>query len=107
MLQSNQSSLKYATRFKKVYYPPNPDDMIKYEQNLPFEYTAAADGETVIILTQLIGALRILQIEKEIKPMAATDFSFNNNTGQISLLNGQEMAKDETLYGIYVKLITS
>jgi len=106
-IDSNLNKNKYATRFKKVYDPPNPDDMIKYEQTIPWTYTAIADGETVIIIPELIGAERIVQIEKETKPMFETDFSFNNNTGQITLLNGITMAKDESLFILYALLITS
>ena len=81
--------------------------MIKYEKVLPYSYTAVADGETVIILTALIGALRITQIEKEIKPMLSTDFSFNTNTGQINLLNGISMAAGETIFILYAILMTT
>lgn len=106
MLQSNQSDIKYATRFKKIYNPPNPDDMIRYEQPLEYQYTAAADGETVIILPALIGN-RIVQIEKEIKPVFTANYTFNPNNGQITLLNGVVLDAGESLFIIYAVLITS
>jgi hypothetical protein len=107
MLLSNLSKDKYATRFKKLYYPENEDPMIKYEQVIPWEYTASTDGETVIIIPELVGALRLTQIEKEIKPIKEADYSFNSSSGQINLLNGVSMAAGETLFILYVKLVTS
>jgi len=106
MLQSNLSNEKYSTRFKKVYFPLNIDDMIRYEQVLETQYTAVNDGETVVILAELIGA-RVVQIEREIKPMAMTDFGFNVNLGRINLLNGVALSAGESLFILYSKLITS
>lgn len=107
MLQSNLAITKYATRFKKVYNPPNPEDMIKYERVLPVEYTASSDGETSFILTDLVDALRIVQIEKQIQPVTEDDYSFNPNNGQVNLLNGVSLSAGETAFIIYAKLITS
>ena len=106
MLQSNLSSDKYSTRFKKVFNPPNPEEMIKYEQIFETQYTAVNDGETVIILSELIGA-RVVQIEREIKPMAMTDFGSNVALGRINLLNGVALSARESLFILYSKLITS
>ena len=97
----------YATRYKKIYTQVNPDNMIYYEKVLQVQYTAAVDGETVIILSGLINALRITQIEKEIKPMFTSDFSFNATNGQITLLNNVSMAAGESLFILYAVLITS
>lgn len=109
MLLSNLNGEKYATRFSKVYFPENEDPMIKYEKVLPWTYTAAADGETVIVITSLIGSLRITQIEKEIKPMDGNgvDFSFNSSNGQINLLGGISMMTGEKLFILYSVLVTS
>ena len=106
MLQSNLGAIKYGTRFFKDYYL-QPDDMIKYERNIEYQYTAVADGENVIIIPALIGALRILHIVNEIKGMPVTDFSFNPNTGQVNLLNGVSLGSGQTLFIIYVVLVTS
>lgn len=106
MLLSNLSNNKFSTRFKKVYNPINPDDMIRYEQVLETQYTAVNDGETVVILSELIN-MRVVQIEKEIKPMAMSDFGFNTNNGQINLLNGVTLSAGESLFILYSKLITS
>lgn len=108
MLQSNLSFDKYATRFKKIYYPENENPMIRFEQVLSYTYTAAADGESVIIIPAMIGALRITQIEKEIKPLDGTvDFGFNSSNGQTNLLNGLTLAAGEKLFYLYAVLITS
>jgi hypothetical protein len=111
MQLSNLSNEKYSTRFKKVFNPENPDDMIKYEANFEVQYTATASivlgGETVIIIPELVGALKIIQIEKETKPMFKTDYSFNSNDGRINLLNGYGLEDGESLFIIYAKLITS
>lgn len=106
-IRTNLSNAKYATRFKKIFDPPNEDLMVKYEQLLEWQYTAAAEGETVIIIPDLIGVERIAQIEKEIKPLFTADYSFNTNTGQITLLNGVEMTPGETLFILYAVLITA
>ena len=107
MLQSNLNTKFYATRYQKIYFPANPDAMIKYEQVLEYQYIAAADGETIIIIPTLIGSLRIIDIEKEIRPINLANYSFNSNTGQINLLNGVAMAAGETLFITYVLLITA
>ena len=91
----------YATRFKKT---TNQNNVIKYEQVLDIEYQAGADGENVIVLTALIG-MRIVQIEREIKPLYAADFSFNSYNGQINLLNGVQLSAGETLFIIYAKIV--
>lgn len=107
MLQSNLGNELYATRFKQAYNTLNPGDMPKYERILETQYTAAADGENIILIQALIGALRIAQITKEIKPMYLPDYSFNPNSGQINLLNDIYLSKDETLFILYAVLITS
>jgi len=107
MLQSNLSNIKHATRFKKVFYPENEDPMIRYEKVLEVQYTALADGETSVIIPALIGAIRITQIEKEIKPMSTADFSFNPTNGQVNLLNSVSLSAGESLFILYAVLVTS
>lgn len=106
MLQSNLGNSKYATRSSNTstYQIRN---MIKYEANYEYQYTAVADGENTIIIPVLIGALRILHIVNEIKGMPVTDFSFNTNTGQINLLNNVALTAGQTLFIIYVNLMTN
>ena len=91
----------YATRFRKT---TNQDNVIKYEQNLEYQYTASADGENIIVINSLIG-MRVVQIEREIKPIYTTDYSFNSFNGQINLLNGVQLSSGETLFIIYAKIV--
>jgi hypothetical protein len=93
--------LKYATRFRQT---TNENNVSKYEQTFNTEYRAGSDGETIIILNSLIGT-RVVQIEREIKPIYASDYSFNTFTGQITLLNSVQMGINETLFIIYAKII--
>ena len=106
MLQSNLGDLKYGTR-ASIHATNQPSNMIKYERIIEYQYTASADGEKIIILPSLIGALRIVRIDNEIKPMAFADFSFNPNSGQINLLNEVSLGVGQTLFIIYAVLITS
>lgn len=106
MLLSNLSEEKYATRYKEIFYPPNPNEMSTFERTLEAQYVAAADGETVIILTELIGALRVIQVEKEIKPMFTINYSFNSIEGRVNLLGGVSLGKGQALFILYAKLVT-
>jgi hypothetical protein len=81
--------------------------MIRYEQNLEIEYVSNADGTTVISIPSLIGALRIVYMEKEIQPVSKADYSFNSSSGVITLLNGKTVDAGQTLYIIYAILITA
>ena len=105
MIQSNLGAIKFGTR----YFNTNTqiEDMIKYERNIEYQYTAVADGENIIIIPALIGALRILSIVNEIRGIMTADYSFNPNTGQISLLNGITLGAGQTLFIVYTVLITS
>ena len=106
MIQANSTQVKYATRFN-IGILTQDDNMIKYERNIEYQYTAVADGENIIIIPALAGALRILHIVNEIRGMQVIDFSFNPNNGQINLLNGITLGAGQTLFIIYVVLITS
>ena len=84
------------------YQPPNtnPDDMIKYEETLSAEYTAAG-GETSIILSDLIGYHGIVLVNKEIKPLLTSDYTVNVNNGQLTFLNGIVLNQGELIKVIY------
>ena len=105
-VQAYLGPVKYATRFNNSILT-HDDDMIKYERNIEYQYTAVADGENIIIIPALIGALRILSIVNEIRGMMTADYSFDPNTGQISLLNGITLGAGQTLFIVYTVLITS
>lgn len=106
MLLSNLGNTVYATRFKKLTDNENEDDMVKYEQTLEWQYIAGADGETVIIIPELIG-IRIVQIEKSIQPLLKANYTFNKNTGRITLLNEVSMSAGEPLYILYASVQTT
>lgn len=95
------------------YIPPplNPVNNM-YEQVIETTYTAGADGENVITLTQIdgitpLGAVRIVQIENEIKPMPPAGYLYNSNTSTLSLLPGYEMYAGQTLFILYAKTINA
>lgn len=101
--QTAAGSVKYATRERTT---TNDETMKYYEQNFEDQYTSAADGETVIVRTDLIGN-RIVQMEKETKPVNIGDFLFNPSTGTIALQNGATLDAGQTLFIIYAVIITS
>jgi hypothetical protein len=84
--------------------PPNPQaPMIHYQLTAEVQYTASG-SETSFILSQLIGTT-IIQITREIQPLKNGDYSFNSNTGQITLTTA--LTTGEVLYIIYGKIILS
>lgn len=100
---ANNQNIKYATRYRKE---TNESNMVKYEKVIEEEYTAGADGEVTISLPALAGA-RIVSIEREIRPLNKADYSFNNSSCILTLLNGHELAADEKLSILYAILVTS
>lgn len=103
IIQTNPVFKKHATR--NLHFS-NSENMVHYEQTLELDYTSNADGTTSIAILGLIG-MRIVQIEKEIKPLKTTEFLFNSNTGTISLLGGITLDNGQSLFIIYANIITS
>ena len=101
--QRGLPSFIYSTRER---LNTNDANMKFYEQTLEDQYTSIADGETVVVRPLLIGN-RIVQIEKETKPLYETDFLFNPSTGTITLQGGVTVDNGQTLFIIYAKTITS
>lgn len=101
--QTNAGLIKYATRERTT---TNEENMKYYEQTWEDQYTASADGETVIIRSALVG-MRIISIEKTIAPLLTSQYLFNPTTGQITLQGGTVMNAGETLFIEYAKIITS
>lgn len=101
--QTGLPALKYATRERTT---TNDAIMKYYEQNFEDQYTSINDGETLIVRPDLIGN-RIVQIEKETKPLNEADFLFNPSAGLITLLNGVTVDSGQTLYIIYAVIVTS
>ena len=94
------------------YIPPplNPVNNM-YEQITETTYTAGADGENVMALEDIdgnpLGNVRIVQIEKETKPIPPTAYLYNANTSVLSLLPGYEMYGGQTLFILSAKMINA
>lgn len=96
--------------------PNNPLPPIKpkemYEKTSSTYYTAAEDGESVITLTDIDGnpltGKRVIQIEKEIKPLVPLiDYVWNPDTSTLTLLPGNEMYQEQQLFVLYAEIITT
>jgi hypothetical protein len=85
-----------------VPVPPNATIMNYLSTQQQVSYTATATSETVITFTplQTTGAV-IISITKEVKPMKTSDYIANMTAGTITLLNGLELTKGQTLFLIY------
>jgi hypothetical protein len=91
------SSRKFATRSKKR-------EVGQYKDVLEYQYTSGADGEASISLPALIGK-EIIQIEKEIKPLLSSEYSFNASSGLLTLI-GTTADAGQTLFILYKTTIT-
>ena len=89
------------------YTPPNnnTNTVSKTYKTSQTQYVATSDGESVISLPSLTGT-DIFAIEKEIKPLATSDFNWNKNTGVLTLLNGISLGAGETLFIYYQTIVT-
>jgi hypothetical protein len=120
------TNTRYATAYSKlgsVYYtvidsgvkgppknnynpPPDPNDMsYSYQKTSRYEYTAGADGETTITLTDLVNT-DILQIEKEILTLKDNQWLWNKSSATLTLQNGAAMSAGETLFILWQQMIT-
>ena len=79
-----------------------------YEVTYSTSYTATADGITSMQITDINGqpitGFDILQVEKEIKPLVASEYTWDKNTAMLTLNNGIAMFQGETLFILYQKL---
>lgn len=94
------------------YIPPPNQHGNMYEQMIETIYTAGADGESVIALTKIdgttpLGTVRIVQIEKETKPIPPAGYIYNPTTSILTLLPGYEMYAGQTLFVLYAQTITA
>lgn len=74
-------------------------------------FISGADGTTVIVPQDknggsLIG-YDIVYIEREIRPIRRADWVWNKVTGNLTLTNGETLDKDQELFYIYTKSITT
>lgn len=85
--------------------PPQPPTIFNmYEKVSALNYTSISDaGETSIVIPTLTGKT-IVQIEKNIQPLKASEWSFSQTTATITLI--EPIFKDETLFIIYKEMIT-
>ena len=95
---------KYATREKN---PTNEDAMIYYSEIYPYEYVIGADQESSIFLVGIPVNALIIQVEKEIKPMAASEWSWNAVSRILTLTDPSTSYKDQLLSIIYKKYKTT
>jgi hypothetical protein len=89
------------------FIPPNNFTPVpsQYQKTSATSYTITVDGEDSIYLSTLIGK-DILQIELEIKPLKADEFSWNKVTGMLTINAAVETFAAQTLYILYQEIIT-
>ena len=77
---------------------------------LATQFTSSADGTTNITpmdagnVANLAGC-DLIQIEKEIRPLATTSYVWNKVLGVLTLINGTQLDAGETIFLIYQKYI--
>lgn len=108
-LVSNQSIQSLTASNNVVYatlYGANNQNSIpmpqQYSDTRSATYTASVDGETTITITDLQGN-QVVQIEREVKPLLTSEFSFNSSTGVITLVDS--LSAGETLFVIYKVIV--
>jgi hypothetical protein len=87
--------------------PYNPGQK-KYQMVFSTFYEAASDGETVITVrdasANLISGYDIVQIEKNIKPLKPSEFSWNKNASVLTLIDNS-LGIGEQLFILFSKII--
>lgn len=109
-LQTDLASSKFATMGGVGgTIAPNDNTMgIFYSEAFEAEYVSNSDGVTGINLAGIIpvGA-KMVQIEKEIKPISTNDYLWNPSSVFLTLLNGVTVDNGQTLFIIYKVIQTS
>lgn len=103
IVAANQGRLKYSTREKN---PTNEELMKYYSETFDAEYTATTDGETNITLDIPVNS-EVIQIEREIKPIHRSKWSYNVSTRLLVLDDSVALSAGETLFVIYKRIISS
>lgn len=84
--------------------PPTPTPSTMYQKTSATQYTSASSGgETTITIPSLAGKT-IIQIEKNIQPLGATEWGWNSATFTLTL--SEAIFKDEKLFILYTEMIT-
>jgi len=103
--QISNNGIKYATLLG-FGIPEQINPILEmYKDTREAQYTASANGETTVTITELQGC-EIVQVTKEVQPLKNAAFNFNSITGQVTLLGGLSLVAGETLFIIYKKTIT-
>jgi len=91
-----------------IYVPPNNNSPVasQYQKTSSYSKSVTVDGEMIFYIADLIGK-DILQIELEIKPLKAIDFSWNKVTGNLTLNSASvETFAGQTMFILYTEIIT-
>lgn len=72
------------------------------ERIAPKEYTAVADGETVIPFPDKIG-WKPAFVVREIKPLTSLEYSWDAESGELTLIPGAALEQQQTLFVLFVK----
>ena len=75
-----------------------------YVKTLSTSYTSVSGGESVITILALQGKT-VTQIEREIKPLKATEFIFDYIAGTIQLVGIDPLSVSETLFILYNEIV--
>lgn len=82
----------------------------QYSVTYGTSFTSDTDGMTVITPLDINGNplinCDIVQVEKEIKPLTADDYSWDKTTGVLTLLNGNTLDDQMTLFILYSQMVT-
>jgi hypothetical protein len=76
-----------------------------YVQPLATSYTSVTGGESIITVLALQNK-KVLQIEREIKPLKASEFIFDAIGATIQLVGIDPLSAGETLFILYTETIT-
>lgn len=80
---STLSQNKFSTR---DFTPTNIDNMIYYEQVFSASYTASTDGENPVSFPDVPVGARMINVERNIKPLFNNQWSWNSTSRILTLL---------------------
>jgi hypothetical protein len=126
--QFTQAGIKYATNLGgsgllipivngrpplvKLPIPRNPPSQLQdmYSVTYSTSFTSSQDGTVIVTPVDKNGnsmaGYNIVQIELEIKPLEASQFSWNVAQGILTLLDGTTVDDGQTLFIIYSQMVT-
>lgn len=95
--------IAYSVDAGTLYSNPINNYTPAYVQTLQLQYTAVAEGENAFNFAELVGNF-LIQVEKEIKPLLTSQFSFDNGTGDFDLVNNN-LSLGQSLFILYSNLV--